>query len=141
MIRVVVLAVKYQPSTFNRQLSTVKKLIRTKDMLERDNQDSKESIITHNPLEDVDLTNFWWHGGSYWSPFVKQEIFDDLNQTNVEEEERKKKFDSNLKVVCLFLSTLCLLGFGISTQSNSIANTLRYIANNPVQQTTSINNR
>ncbi len=110
-------------------------------MLDKNNQHHQDSINTHNYLEDVDLTNFWWHGGSYWSPLVRQEIFDELNQVDVEEGERKKKSDSNLKVVCLFVSMLALLSFAILTQANSVTHVLRNVARISVQQANQFNNQ
>ncbi|MBW4506185.1 MAG: hypothetical protein KME64_06710 [Scytonematopsis contorta HA4267-MV1] len=110
-------------------------------MSERDNQYHQKSKNTHYSLEDMDLTNYWWHGGSYWSPLVRQEIFDELNQVDVEEGEQKKKSDSNLKMACLFVSTLALLSFGILTQANSVTHALRNVARISVQQATQFNNQ
>ncbi|NJM74398.1 MAG: hypothetical protein HC862_32580 [Scytonema sp. RU_4_4] len=99
-------------------------------MSERDNLNPRR--ISDQPLHNLNLSNYWCHSESSWCPRIEKII--EGRKQPIEKEEEKQPL-STVKGLCLFVSVLALLSFGLCIQADALAQALQEVAIISIRQT------
>ncbi len=78
-------------------------------------------------LNDLNLSSFWWHGGTDWTPVIKDEV-------NLEQDSVESYSGAHKPIVYSVFSILALLGAAMLTRTGEIFQRLETAQNQPVQQ-------
>jgi hypothetical protein len=94
---------------------------------ENNQQDDRDSFQN---LNDLNLSNLWWHGGSDWTSLIKQEIYHEPHQP---EKSNAKIQAREAKSQKLFFSILIVLGLLSATmiaQLNKMTQAVQEVGKN-----------
>lgn len=78
-------------------------------------------------LNDLNLSSFWWHGGTDWTPVIKNEV-------NLEPDSVESDSGAHKPIVYSVFAILALLGAAMLTRTGEISHRLETAQNQPVQQ-------
>lgn len=89
-------------------------------------------------LHKIKISNLDLEIENYWSPYVEKELLEEVKSSK---KHQKNLHQSELKSLCLLVLVLGLLSIGIGIQADCIAQNVRKIVRNSIQQIIQINQR
>jgi hypothetical protein len=97
-------------------------------MSEENNQNHDNDNFQN--LNDLNLSNLWWHSGYDWTSLVKQEIYNEPHQPETSNADIQAKESKSQKIFFSLLIVLGLLSATMIAKLNQMTQTVQEVGRN-----------